>query len=146
MSTPPHCGHPLKSGGGTCLHPQAKDGGYCARHRPKVEVATVDYTNSSTEQLMADIEDTLHDGANPTRANLAWETLKGRMRLTSEVEAPATEDVFGIQHGGTIDDAIMRQIAQIPMLLEVLSEAGKTIKRLQAITATTEPTREELES
>ena len=47
---------------------------------------------------------------------------------------PATEDVFGIQHGGTIDDDIMRRVALIPMLLQVLAESHTTIKRLQGIT------------
>jgi len=57
---------------------------------------------------------------------------------------PATEDVFGIQHGGTIDDDIMRRVALIPMLLQVLAESGTTIKRLKGITA--EAPRKELES
>lgn len=67
-----------------------------------------------------------------------------RLAHTDSNQEIATEDVFGIQHGGTVDDDIMRRVALIPMLLQVLAESNTTIKRLQAIT--TEAPREELES
>ena len=43
------------------------------------------------------------------------------------------EDVFGIQQVDTIDDAIMRRLALIPLAFQILDEEAKTIQRLQHV-------------